>query len=247
MHTTKPTAIALLLLAASSLGGAATSRWDIAPVFRIEPSSAPLVVQPVISVGLNSPGLFRAPFRCACMLGRGFHRLPKEKDSGRESTLPDPVAAIAAAYLQSRSVRAALLDPDFPVADYREGYFGSWVQDGLLVKERAEFTDEATIRRVFTLLVEAIGEPDDLVDWWVKEPGARFTLNDFRRNLGFVPDLVFEFVGGGPLRVEFNLRQERLLIQAGDRWEVHALDRWSAAALTGLLMAQATAGTSPAR
>jgi hypothetical protein len=169
-------------------------------------------------------------FHCPCDFG--FVAAPR-----RETRLPDPVAVIGAAYLQSRSVRGTLLDPQVHVDTYPEGHFGSWVQDGVLVTDRIEITSETALREVFGLLVEAIGDSEEDSDCWVGELPSGTSPGDYRRSGRFVPEMSFEFVGDVPLRVELNLRQERLLIQAGDKWEVRVLDRWSGAALRRLLAA----------
>jgi hypothetical protein len=162
---------------------------------------------------------------------------PRVSGERRKTMLADPVAAIGAAYLQSRSVKAALLDPRVHVDSYPEGRFGSWLQDGVLVTERVEITGESEIRQVFALLVEAIEGPDETFDYLGEEPSSGTSLADYRRNTGFVPEVTFEFVGATSLRAELSLKQGRLLLQAGDRWEVYALDRWSGAALKQLLSA----------
>lgn len=237
MHAMKPGLAGLLMiLSAVALDGNSRTRWDIAPIFKIEPLPMPLAVQPVIRVQplpLPRVGLW-------CGFGRPLQG--REMCGGviipdfQQFRLKDPVGEIGVAYLKSRSVKATRFDSEFRVSDHPDGHFGSWVQDGLLVTERMEFTDEATLRQVFALLVEAIGEPDDEpYDWWLEAPGPKMSPADFRQHSGFVPELSFEFVGEVPLRVEFNLRQRRLLIQAADRWGVYALDRWSAAALRDLL------------
>jgi hypothetical protein len=175
------------------------------------------------------------PFVCGCMLGGGF-RIPGIPDARRETMLTDAVAAIGAAYLKSRSVKVALLDPGVHVDTYPEGRFGNWVQNGVLVTERREFTDEPEIRQVFVLLVEALGERE--LDLFLGDgSNSSLSVSDYRRDTGFVAEVSVEFVGEAPLRVELNLQQERLLIEAGGRWEVYALDQWSGAALRRLLAA----------
>ena len=224
-------------LGVAALGGNPRTRRDIAPMFRIELPPASVAVQPLIQVQLRS--LPRVGLWCPCDsgFGGGYLRDVVVVPDLQPFRLKDPVGEIGAAYLQSRSVKAVLLDPEFRVSDYPEGHFGSWVQDGLLVKERVEFTDEANLRHVFALLVESIGEPDDEpFDWWREAPGPKMSAADFRRRSGFVPELSFEFVGAVPLRIELNATQRRMLIQAGDRWGIHALDRWAAVALKDLMV-----------
>jgi hypothetical protein len=182
--------------------------------------------------------VLRSPvFHCACSWGRGLGAPAVVWRNGTH--LPDPVATIAAAYLQSRSVQAVLLDPDVVVDSYPPAFFGSWVRDGILITHRRELTEEMDTQQVFALLVEAIAGHDPETDLWFDETGAKPSQAAYLRSTGFMPEMIFEFTGELPLRVGLNTRQGRLLIQAGDRWEVYALDQWSGAALKAVVTAPA--------
>ena len=153
--------------------------------------------------------------------------------------LPDPVATIGAAYLQSRVVKAVLLDPDVVVDSYPEGFFGSWVRDGILITHRREMTDEVATQQVFALLAEAIAGPDPEIEYWFTDSTAKTSQAAYLRSTGFVPEIIIEFAGETPLRVDLNTRQGRILVRAGDCWGFFALDQWSGAALKALLTAPA--------
>ena len=157
----------------------------------------------------------------------------------RTTKLPvDPTLVLADAYLKCQMIRAAIFEPQVPVAFYPAGYFGEYEYAGLLVRDWLEFSDETVLGQLFGLLVKVAKEPDDWEMEFVLENGSEPKLADYRQNTGFTPELLFEFVGGIPLRVEINLTRDRLLIQAGDRWDCYALDSGSAATLKALALAK---------
>jgi len=147
----------------------------------------------------------------------------------RATALPtDPTLILADGYRKCRMIRAAMLETSIRVASYPVGYFGDFEYDGLLVSDWFEFSDETVLRQLFGLFVEARKEPD----YW--------EMADYRRNTGFIPDFLFEWVGDTTLRIEINLRAERMLIQTGERWKAYTFDRWSAAALKKLMTGEQT-------
>ena len=150
----------------------------------------------------------------------------------RESKLADPVAALGTAYLKCRAIKVSLLEPLVPVADYPKGYFGDWVEDGVLVRARHEFADEDRMRQLFALLAESVtGSEDEDNLPWLGEAALDESAGDYRREAGFVSEWSIEFVGEVPLRLEFDLEARRLLVEAGDRWDSYELDRPRADAL----------------
>jgi hypothetical protein len=235
----------MLMATGFALCAEAGTRETVMPAFEFDPPAITIIFPAIVSPALDSVqpkwesagGLGGGVYsrRCWCRCGVSNFTFVSPV---REAKLVDPVAAVGAAYLKSRSVKAVLFDREVPVAHYPEGHFGSWVQAGMLVLEQAEFTDETEIRQVFALLAEAIGESDEAVEWWLYEPGPKLSANDYRRHTGFVPELTFEFTGAVPLRVEISPKCQRMLVQAGDRWDVYAIDRLSVAALKDLLTAK---------
>ena len=150
----------------------------------------------------------------------------------RATKLPvDPTLVLGSAYLRCRIIKAAIIDSRVPVASYPAGYFGDFEYEGLLVSDWLEFADEAMLRRLFGLSVELAGEPDFWEPDFDAKDGHDIMLADYRKDSGFTPEVLLEFFGETTLRVEINLTTERLLIQAGDRWECYGLDKWRAVAL----------------
>jgi len=181
-------------------------------------------------------GLGAGAGRCG---GTMFPRvgLPLLSLVSRPSKLADPVAALGDAYLKCQSMRLKRLEPRVPVELYPVGYFDEWVQDGWLITERAETDDEVRMQRLFSLLAEAIGEPEDEDDCWIDEPlcGASSSGRDIQLMAGLKPELAVEFVGGTPLCVDLSFAQARMLIRSGDRWGSFALNRQCTRALLELL------------
>lgn len=243
-HRVKPGHITLLTVTLASLviGGYAKPPRPATQVFKFDlpavPVTFPAVVFPAVTVRPSSEGgLCGGSQSRSFMMCGGSFMLPINPRP--ESMLPDPIAAMGAAYLKCRLIKAAMLDPEVPVEFYPAGHFGRWVQDGVLVTDRIVVTDETELRRLFTLLIETMGEPDDLFDeCWPEDPGSWASVGDFRRQAKFAPEMIFEFVGESPLRIEICLWQKRVLMQMGERWEIYALDRWSAGALRDFLKAK---------
>jgi len=238
----------VLVTAGSALGGYAISPRARVSVLKLDFPPVPVAFSPV-----PSPAISVEPRRPESKAGLGaarsswlFHGCGHSSSlqvMERKSDLPDPVSALGAAFLKCRAVKAEALDPRVPVSRYPEGYFGDWVDDGVLVTERVEFTDEERIRQVFALLVEAVGDPDVTFDDEIEMSGFQESVANYRQDTGFVPELIFEFAGAVPLRFEINVSQHRLLVQAGDKWGGYTLDRWSATALQELLTASASSGS----
>lgn len=229
------------LVVGSASGAGAKPRGGGLPLVQFELPPVPIVFSSAASPrfavevrraevsGVGCAGAYPLWFRCRCGWGGRF------ESPQRVTRLPDPVLAMAEAFRGCRAIQAAVLDLRVPVASCPEGFFGDWVHEGVLVVQRLEIADETTIQRVFALLVEAVGPPDDALEFWIEEPTLEPAVADYRQETGFVPELAVEFVGVVPLRVEISLTQQRLLVQAGDKWDGYALDRWSAASLKELL------------
>jgi hypothetical protein len=157
----------------------------------------------------------------------------------RATALPvDPTLILAEAYRKCRMVKAAMIEASVRVASYPADYFGEFEYDGLLVSDWFEFSDETVLRQLFGLFVEARKEPDYGEMDFDEMTGLDLKLADYRINTGFIPDLLFEFIGDTTLRVEINLRTERMLILTGERWEAYTFDQWSVAALKQLMEAE---------
>ncbi|HEY8994158.1 MAG TPA: hypothetical protein VIM71_05835 [Lacunisphaera sp.] len=241
----KPGFIGLLffMVVSSTLSGSVKSqRADILPL-KLDLPPVPVAFMPVPCLPLSVTPRRLEPIGALCggtSVSPLFFGCGHSHDFilvERKSKLQNPLAALGAAFSKCHAVTSEVLAPWVPVADYPEGYFGGWIQDGILVTERHEFTDEAAIRRIFTFLAAAIDSQNDNSDYdfEIFEPDP--TLAEYRRETGFVPELTFRFVGEVTLRAEINQEQGRLLIQAGDQWDVYSLDRWSMVALKELLAA----------
>lgn len=147
----------------------------------------------------------------------------------------DPTSLLSDSYMKCRLIKAALLETRVPILAYPAGYFGDLEYDGLLVSDWFEFSDEAMLKNLFGLLVEVIDGPDyGELDFYL-DGTLDLKLSDYRKNTGFNPELVFEFIGDTPLRIEVSLTAKRLVIQAGEKWDFYCLDQWSAAALKDIL------------
>ena len=162
----------------------------------------------------------------------------------RPSSLPaDPLLVLGEGYLKCRMITAMLFEPTVSVEFYPPGYFGEYEYAGLLASDRFEFTEEKTLERIFQLLTE-VARPRNLDEYEYREiddlefEDADLKLADYRKLVGFVPELLFEFSGEKILRVEINLTSGQLLIQAEEKWDAFEIDRPSAAALRALLWAQ---------
>lgn len=147
----------------------------------------------------------------------------------------DPIGLLSAAFRSCQSMSAMRLDLHADVESYGEGYFGNWTRAGRLVTGRVELTDEPKLRHAFRLLVESLGEADDPDEYWLGDVPPETTLNDYRRDTDFRPDMFVIFSGTDPLYVELSLSQMRMLVRAGDNWEAYGLDRWGVDALKDFL------------
>ena len=174
--------------------------------------------------------------------GCGGGRVESVNFEQRKSKLPaDPVLVLGDVYLRCTLIKAVAIEPAVVMTDYPRGYFGDYEYAGWLVTDRFEFSDEPTLKRIFQLLVEAVASPD--YDAMFEElendsNGTELKLADYRKQTGFVPEMVFELVGEKTLRMEINLTRGRLLIQTGEKWDGYMLDRWSGADLRALLSAE---------
>ena len=242
--------IHLGLLLAVVIGGvspaAAKPRRSALPALKFEVPLAPFILPATrpTEVAIRPPGRLgvsggftcrQSGFRSSALCGGVYFG----SDSERESRLVDPVAALGAAYRKCRAITADVLETRVAVEQYPEGYFGDAVSEGMLRVERREFADEARLRELFALLVEAIGGRDDLFEFWPDGPVGGTSLRDIRWETGFVPDQAFEFAGELPVRVEVSFAQQRVLVRAGDKWDIYALDRPGAVALREFLAAGA--------
>jgi hypothetical protein len=171
----------------------------------------------------------------------GFGGVGDLNGEPRTTKLPaDPILVLGESYLKCQMIKAALLEPTVSVEFYPPGYFGEYEYEGLLASDRFEFSDEATLEKLFKLLVEVVKVPDNgemIEDFLYDFEEPELKLADYRKQTGFFPEFIFEFVGEKPLRMEINLTKGRLLIQAGDQWDGYEIDRRSAAALRELLLA----------
>lgn len=153
----------------------------------------------------------------------------------------DPIFVLGESYLKCQVIKAALLEPTVSVESYPRGYFGEYEHEGLLISDRFEFSDEATLEKLFKLMVEVVKVPADgemIEEFRDDELEPELKLADYRKNTRFFPEFIFEFAGEKPLRMEINLTRGRLLIQAGEQWDGYEIDNLSAQALRALLMAE---------
>jgi len=157
----------------------------------------------------------------------------------RVTKLPaDPVLVLANGYLKCTSIRAALFDPQVSIADYPPGHFGDFEYAGLLVPAWIEFSDEATLQKIFQTLARLADGPDatDFAIYEMEDPELK--LADYRSGSMFTPELLVEFVGGTNLRIELNFTQGRMLVQADDRWDFYHLNQPQAYLLRKIVMAE---------
>lgn len=146
-------------------------------------------------------------------------------------TLASPVGALGDAYLGCRQVKVTVLDPRVQVADYPDGHFGDWVRDGWLVTQRVGIRDEARIRQVFDLLLEATIETADPEELYFEESESLDTLAEYRRLTRHAPDLIVEFIGVVPFRAEICLERQTVVFISASEWELGRLDAAAVAAL----------------
>lgn len=160
----------------------------------------------------------------------------------RITKLPvDPILVLGESYLKCQMIKAALFEPAVSVEFYPPGYFGEYEYEGLLISDRLEFSDEATLEKLFRLMAEVVKAPADeemIEELLDDETEPELKLADYRKNTGFSPEFIFEFTGETPLRMEINLTRGRLLIQAGEQWDGYEIDQQSAVALRTLLWAE---------
>ncbi len=155
--------------------------------------------------------------------------------ASRETRLVLPLASLGEAYLKCRAMRVSQLAPIVRVSDYPAGWFGDWVQDGVMVRTREDVFDEDRMRALFTLLTECVAAPQDDGGDWLDETALEESLAAYRETAQFSSEWTIEFIGGSPLRVELDARDHRLLVEAGDDWDTYELDATRARQLTELL------------
>ncbi len=153
----------------------------------------------------------------------------------RPNQLVLPLAALGEAYLKCRMIRVNLLAPEVPVASYPPGYFGDWTDDGIMVLQRAEFTDEAQMRALFLQLAASTDVPEDDEDSWLYAEDEDMTVGKFLKNSVRGSQWTIDFVGEVPVHLAFVARAGRLFVEAGDRWSSYALSAGQAAALAEML------------
>ncbi len=153
----------------------------------------------------------------------------------RAWTLASPVGALGDAYLGCRQVKVTVLDPRVRVADYPDGHFGEWVRDGWLVTRRVGIRDEARIRRVFDLLLEATIETAEPEELYFEETAPLDTFEDYRRQAKHAPDFIVEFIGIVPFRAEICLERQTVVFISATEWEPGQLDKNAVAALRELV------------
>ncbi len=171
----------------------------------------------------------------------GGGRATNDTFEPRLTKLPaDPTLILADGYLKCRLIKATTFEARVPIALYPDGYFGDLEYEGRLISDRVELSTEAELKQLFELLVRAAKEPDDWEMEFYVENGLEPKLSDFRNESCFIPELLFEFVGETVVRIEINLTTERLLIQAGDRWECYTLDWRCATALSKIIGTEQT-------
>jgi hypothetical protein len=174
--------------------------------------------------------------------GCGFGGTGSLLAESRPSSLPaDPLLVLGEGYLKCRMITAMLFEPTVSVESYPAGYFGEYEYEGLLASDRFEFPDEATLEKLFNLLVEVVKVPgnEEMIEEFFDDEGdPELNLADYRKSTGFFPEFMLEFLGEKPLRVEINLTKGRMLIQAGEKWGGYEIDSRSAAALRALVWAE---------
>lgn len=153
----------------------------------------------------------------------------------REWTLASPVGALGDAFLGCRQVKVTVLDPRVRVADYPDGHFGDWVRDGWLVTRRAGIRDEARIRQVFDLLLEAMIESAEPEELYFEESAPFDTFAEYRRLTKHAPDLIVEFIGVVPFRAEICLERQTVVFISATEWEPGQMDKAAVTALRELV------------
>lgn len=167
--------------------------------------------------------------------GCGFGTENRFNFERRPMKLPDdPTLILGAGYLKCERIDISILEPRVHVESYPTGYFGDHVYENVLIEKRVEFSDEAVLRQLFFLMVEAATGVDDNWSFLLDDMNADLNVADFRKATGFIPELLIEFVGETNVRVEMNLNRRRVLILSGDRWEVYELHSKSAAAVENI-------------
>ncbi len=149
----------------------------------------------------------------------------------RAWTLASPVGALGDAFLGCRQVKVTVLDPRVRVADYPDGHFGDWVRDGWLVTRRVGIRDEARIRQVFDLLLEATIESAEPEALYFEEAAPLDTYEEYRRLTKHAPDLIVEFIGVAPFRAEICFEQQTVVFISATEWEPGLLDKAAVTAL----------------
>ncbi len=195
-------------------------------------------------VVLNAPAVeWKLPRVAGSMGGpHGFHWKLCGMAAGwtfpkRAWTLASPVGALGDAFLGCRQVKVTVLDPRVQVADYPEGHFGGWVRDGWLVTRRVGIRDEARIRQVFDLLLEATIETADPEELYLEEVEPLGSFAEYRRLTNHAPDLIVEFIGVVPFRAEVCLERQAVVFISAIEWEPGQLDAAAVTALQELVLA----------
>lgn len=181
---------------------------------------------PKMSGGLGGPHGFHWKL-CGMAAGWTFPE--------RAWTLASPVGALGDAYLGCRQVKVTVLDPRVRVADYPGGHFGEWVRDGWLVTRRVGIRDEARIRQVFDLLLEATLESAEPEELYFEETASLDSFEEYRRQAKHAPDLIVEFIGPVPFRAEICLERQIVMFISATEWEPGQLDKAAATALRELV------------
>lgn len=156
--------------------------------------------------------------------------------AAHEFSLVDPIAVMSDAYLNCRVIAVDVLASDLTDSDVTESAFpvcalGASVGEVVPVMGRREISNSGSLRELFSLLAEAIGDPEEPMDFWVEVPDSTAPMGDYLRDTSFEPELLVEFVGGRPLQVQISWAQRRIMVQAGDYWDGYELDAGAARAL----------------
>lgn len=144
--------------------------------------------------------------------------------------MPDPVALLAAGYLEAshveiwrleRSVETAAAPHLWADANHR----------GVAISSSAQESAPRKLREWFWRLADILTASDSSADHdYLYDPLA--TSEDVVEWLKFVPDLVLTFHGPQMVRVEFDLESRLALLQSGDAWAMYALTNEDRTALT---------------
>lgn len=253
--------LSIALIGAVSFSGspAGTQSLRNEPVTPTTPSGAGSVI-----AAINTPLIFRLQeaveadtgswvesltkrrFRCGCR-SMAIDVYSVEPRPSKLST--SPALLVSESYLKCQAINVGVIEPRVLATDYPPGHFGAFEYAGLLVSDWLEISEEASLRRLFALLIEVVGESTTANndEGGLLELDEAFSLADYRKDYDFRPELVLEFVGASPLIVELDLTKQRLLIQVNDRWDVLVLDPWSATALGALIVTERNNRQSPDR